>query len=143
MDFCRRFDDGAYDVVFGVDEMLLGALVLGARGAVGSTYGFAAPLYLRIIRCVERGDLEGARDYQSRAAEMVRVILAHCGRPGLKAVMGLIGEDCGPYRLPQDTAEPDAVDRMARALDAIGFFEWGRTRETPAPDLPLAAVAAP
>jgi N-acetylneuraminate lyase len=124
LQFCQRYRSGALDVVFGVDEMLLSAVALGVRGAVGSTYGFAAPLYLRIIDAFERGDLESARADQALAAEMVRIILRHCGRAGLKAVMPLIGLDCGPHRLPQMTAEPDDVSRMARALEAIGFFDW-------------------
>jgi N-acetylneuraminate lyase len=135
---CQRFRSGALDIVFGVDEMLLSAVALGVRGAVGSTYGFAAPLYLRIIDAFERGDLESARTNQALAAEMVRVILGHCGRSGLKAVMSLIGLDCGPYRLPQTTAAPDDVTRMARALESIGFFEW---RASPRASAPVAAVA--
>ena len=46
---CRTFQDAAFDVPFGFDEMLLAALSLGARGAVGSTYNFAAPIYHRLI----------------------------------------------------------------------------------------------
>lgn len=129
LQLCQRFRGGAYDVVFGVDEMLLGALAFGIRGAVGSTYGFAAPLYLRIMECAQQGDLDQARDCQFRAAKMIRVILRHCGRSGLKAMMSLIGVDCGPYRLPQETSDREAVDRLRRALDTIGFFEWGRQRD--------------
>jgi N-acetylneuraminate lyase len=125
---CQSFASGALDVVFGVDEMLLGAVALGARGAVGSTYGFAAPLYLEMLDRFARGDLEGARARQALAAEMVRVILEHCGRAGLKATMSLVGLDCGPHRLPQPTAEPADVARMARALEALGFFEWSVAR---------------
>lgn len=121
---CQRFRAGALDVVFGVDEMLLAAVALGVRGAVGSTYGFAAPLYLRMMDAFARGDLEAARAGQAQAAEMVRVILRHCGRAGLKAVMSLVGLDCGPYRLPQTTASAEDVARMGRALEEIGFFEW-------------------
>jgi N-acetylneuraminate lyase len=128
---CLRFGGSAYDVVFGVDEMLLGAVALGVRGAVGSTYGFAAPLYRRMLDAFERGDHERARDDQASAAEMVRIIFRHCGRAGLKAVMPLVGLDCGPYRLPQSTAAPDDVTRMARALEAIGFFEWCSGRVVP------------
>jgi N-acetylneuraminate lyase len=133
LQLCERFRGGALDVVFGVDEMLLAALALGVRGAVGSTYGFAAPLYRRILDAFARGDLETARTHQALAAEMVRVILRHCGRAGLKAVMALVGVDCGPHRLPQATTEPADVARMARALEAIGFFEWGASARGGAP----------
>ena len=121
---CQQFRGGALDVVFGVDEMLLSAAVLGVRGAVGSTYGFAAPLYRRMLDAFARGDLARARADQASAAEMVRVIFRHGGRSGLKAVMSLVGLDCGPYRLPQATTAPDDVRRMARALEGIGFFDW-------------------
>ena len=114
-----------FDFVFGVDEMLLSAWVAGMRGAVGTTFNFAAPLYLRIIACFERGKLEQAQRHQAQAAAMVDTILDTCGRPGFKALMSVIGQDCGPHRLPHGTASSEGVVKMARALDAIGFFEWG------------------
>ena len=115
-----------YDFVCGVDEMLLGAWMTGMRGAVGTTYNFAAPLYNRLIACCELGQIEEARRNQARASTMIKVILKTCGRPGFKAVMGLIGQDCGPHRLPHSTATPAQISEMHQALEAIGFFEWGR-----------------
>src|SRR5262249_54096156 len=41
---CLRAGDGRFDILWGVDESLLAALALGAEGAVGSTYNFAAPI---------------------------------------------------------------------------------------------------
>lgn len=115
-----------YDFLCGVDEMLLSAWMTGMRGAVGTTYNFAAPLYNRLITCCEQGQIEEARRYQERASTMINVILKTCGRPGFKAVMGLIGQDCGPHRLPHSTATSAQISEMHQALEAIGFFEWGR-----------------
>ena len=115
-----------YDFVCGVDEMLLGAWITGMRGAVGTTYNFAAPLYNRLITCCKRGRIEEALRHQSRAARMIKVILKTCGRPGFKAVMGLIGQDCGPHRLPHSTATSAQISEMRKELEAIGFFEWAR-----------------
>ncbi len=115
-----------YDFICGVDEMLLGAWMTGMRGAVGTTYNFAAPLYSRLITCCEQGRIEEARRHQARASTMIKVILKTCGRPGFKAVMGLIGQDCGPHRLPHSTAIPAQISEMHKALEAIGFFEWAR-----------------
>ena len=50
----------SFDIVFGYDELLLAGLVLGVKGAVGSTYIFAAPLYQRLLAAFERGDLVSA-----------------------------------------------------------------------------------
>jgi len=66
MDFllCLNFENGKYDLLWGRDECLLSALVLGCRGAVGSTYNYAAPLYLAIIESFNKGDLNKARKLQ-------------------------------------------------------------------------------
>ncbi len=54
MDFmtCLNYKEGAFDMLWGRDENLLPSLAAGARGAVGSTYNYAAPLYNQIIRQV-------------------------------------------------------------------------------------------
>jgi len=125
---CIEYGGGRYEILFGVDEMLLGGLAFGARGAVGSTYNFAAPLYLKVIAALDRGDLTEARRLQSLAAEMIRIILGNGGRGGLKAAMALVGADCGYNRLPTRTCTPAQRERMREQLQAIGFFEWTAVR---------------
>ena len=39
---CLAIDSGRFDVVYGSDETLLAGLAFGVRGAVGSTYNYAA-----------------------------------------------------------------------------------------------------
>ena len=41
---CLELSGGRFDMLWGCDEMLLSALAIGARGAIGSTYNIAAPL---------------------------------------------------------------------------------------------------
>jgi N-acetylneuraminate lyase len=123
---CVEFDGGSYDILFGIDEMLLAGLAFGARGAVGSTYNFSAPLYQKIIAAFEAGDLATARSLQSLSAEMVRIIVGNGGRGGLKAAMALIGADCGYSRLPTVTCTPAQRAKMKRELAALGFFDWAR-----------------
>ncbi len=125
---CIEYGGGRYDILFGVDEMLLGGLAFGARGAVGSTYNFAAPLYRKIIAAFDRGDLAEARRLQSLAAEMIRIIIGNGGRGGLKAAMALVGADCGYSRLPTRTCTPEQRERMRAQLQAIGFFNWAVAR---------------
>ena len=43
---CRRLFNGKYDIVFGVDEFFAGALALGAKGFIGSTYNYSAKFIL-------------------------------------------------------------------------------------------------
>jgi N-acetylneuraminate lyase len=114
---------GRFDILFGRDEMLLSGLAGGATGAVGSTYNFAAPIYLKAMAAFQRGDVDEAIRLQGQAVAMVNIILPYRGHAGLKAAMGLIGLDCGPTRLPIVSLMPGEVENLRRDLDAIGFFQ--------------------
>ncbi len=121
---CLRLQGGRFDILFGRDEMLLAALAVGARGAVGGTYNLAAPLYLRIVDAYESGDTESARTDQATAAEFVAILQRFGGLRACKAAMGFIGVDCGPPRLPLRCLTPQRTDELHSALEQIGFFDW-------------------
>lgn len=121
-----RFGDGRLNMLYGRDEMLLSALAVGAQGAIGTTYNFAAPLYRRLIEAFRRGDLTEAALWQARSVEMIRVVLRYGGLAGTKAMMALIGADCGPPRLPMVPLSPDHLASLRQELEAIGYFQWGR-----------------
>ena len=119
-------DGGRFNLLSGPDEMLLSAIVVGVHGAVGSTYNFATPLYRRIIEAFERGDLVEARRCQGLSARMVREIEETRAGPGLKAMMKLIGFDCGGTRMPQEPLSAEEEAELRARMEAIGFFDWGR-----------------
>ena len=113
---------GEFDIVFGYDELLLAGLLFGVKGAVGSTYNFAAPLYLRLMEAFERGDLTAARAAQLQSVRMIRILQEFGFARASKAMMALIGVDCGPVRLPlQPMAKPEMAD-LARRLSALDRF---------------------
>jgi N-acetylneuraminate lyase len=120
------FEGGRFNILYGRDEMLLSGLAVGAQGAIGTTYNFAAPLFRRIIDAFKRLDLTAAAKDQARAVEMIRIVLRYRGLPAMKALMGLIGDDCGAPRLPLAKLTADQVAQMRKELEAIGFFDWGR-----------------
>ncbi len=126
MDFGRAaaFAGGKYEILFGRDEILLSGLALGARGAVGSTYNFAAPLYRRIIDAFQRGDLDGARRDQLRAMEFIEILARHGGLAAGKSAMKLIGLDCGPVRLPLRALTERDEASLRDGLERIGFFDY-------------------
>jgi N-acetylneuraminate lyase len=124
---CLAVDGGRFDILWGVDEMLLSGWAVGARGAVGSTYNFAAPLYRRLIQAFERGNHDEAARWQAHSVAMIRAILRFPG--GIapqKAVMRLVGQDCGPPRLPLVPLTAEQVTEMEQSLKRLGFFQWGR-----------------
>ena len=123
---CRAFDGGRFDVLFGTDEMLLAALAMGARGAIGSSYNFAAPLYNRIIAAFDEGDLLTARALQMKSIELIRLVASAAGsyHTAAKATMGLLGVECGPLRLPLPTITPSELSALRAGLEEIGFAEF-------------------
>ena len=121
---CVDFEDGRFDVLFGRDEILLAALALGARGAVGSTYNFAAPLYQHVIEAFRSGDLAAARAHQARARDLVVVLRRFGGLPAGKTIMNVIGLDCGPVRLPLIDLTDAQREALRADLDRIGFFQY-------------------
>jgi N-acetylneuraminate lyase len=128
---CLRAGNGAFDVPYGVDEWLLAALALGARGGVGSTYNFAAPVYRRMLRAFAAGDLAAARAEQLRSAELVHVLAGFGYMAAAKALMGMVGVDVGPPRLPHVGLDPGQVAGLRRRLEALGFFDWIRPEAAP------------
>jgi len=122
---CVQAAGGRFDMLFGRDELLLSAVQVGARGAVGSTYNFAAPLYHRIM--VESvADPAQARRLQAIAVQMIQAFL-HCGAnpmAAMKAHMKRWGVDCGPARLPLDNLNGAQTDRLETALAASGLYDW-------------------
>jgi N-acetylneuraminate lyase len=117
----RAGDD--FEVLFGRDEMLLSALELGVRGAVGSTYNYAAPLYVGLMKAKAAGDLAAAQRDQAKSRAFIDVMIRAGGQSAGKAIMQLIGLDCGPARLPMRTLSEPEVTALRAQLDAVGFFE--------------------
>ena len=95
---CVRLDHGAFDVLFGSDECLLAGLCLGIRGAVGSTYNFAAPVYQRLMQAFEKHDLETARAVQGKSIDLIKTLGEFGFLAASKSVMAMLGVDCGPVR---------------------------------------------
>lgn len=125
---CLRVNDGAFDCPWGIDEALLAALSLGARGAVGSTYNFAAPIYHRLMEAFARGDLASAREEQFRSVQLVQLLAGFGYMGAAKSVMQMLGVNVGAPRLP-NAALAEAQQRAVRqSLDALGVFDWTAQR---------------
>lgn len=122
--FCLRSDDGRWDVPFGLDEHMLGALAMGARGAVGSGFNFAAPIYNRLLAAFAKGDLDTARTEQFRGVQLIQLFASYGYMGAAKAAMNMLGVDVGPARLPNNTLTPEQVAALRSKLEAMGFFEW-------------------
>ena len=125
MDFqrCLEYKNRKYNMLWGRDEMLLPALVVGATGAVGSTYNYTAPLNLQIMDSFRRLDIEKARRLQLKACEYITFLYRYGASTG-KAFMKAVGMDCGDYRLPVCNLDRQQMQQFLTELKETDFFEY-------------------
>lgn len=122
MSDCIHLDNCAFEVLHGFDETLICGLALGAVAGVGSTYNYLPSVYLNIMKAMEDSDLQRARAFQMQSVEIVKIIIRYGGGiRGGKAIMNLIGIECGACRLPLSPFIREEYDALKKDLEYIGF----------------------
>ena len=124
--YVLRAGGGKWDVPFGFDEHMLGALAMGAQGAVGSGFNFAAPVYQRLLRAFAAGDLATAREEQFRGVQLIKLFVGHGYMGAAKATMQMLGVDVGPARLPNASLDAAQTAKLRGELEVLGYFDWIR-----------------
>lgn len=118
---CLRACGGRFDVAWGVDEFLAGAIALGARSAVGSTYNYAAPLYHQIWKDVAAGRLAAAQAGMAKVCRIVDLLVQYGGVAAGKAMMAVHGIDVGDPRPPlRALSVGEKADIVSHLGDILG-----------------------
>jgi N-acetylneuraminate lyase len=128
---CVHLDNGRYDILWGRDESFLAALSCGATGAVGSTFNYAAPLYLQIMYAFSAGEFASARKLQQQSIDMIQLLGKYGGLGTGKVFMRNVGLDCGQFRLPVNNLSHEQALAFRKDLDALGFNEYCSRRQVP------------
>lgn len=123
MDFlsCRSYCNGRYDMLWGRDENMLSALAVGTKGAVGSTFNYAAPLYKAMIEAFNNNDFTLAQALQQKSIDMIRLLGKYGGIAVGKAYMKLVGIDCGEFRLPVSNMTAEQFENFKLDVSELGF----------------------
>ena len=122
--FCLNFNDRKYDMLWGRDECMLSALVLGTKGFIGSTYNYAAPIYISLFRAFNEGNLDEARALQNKSIDMISLLGKYGGMATGKAFMKYIGLDCGKFRLPVGNMDNSMYDEFVKDIRKLDIEEW-------------------
>ncbi|WP_186758084.1 dihydrodipicolinate synthase family protein [Echinicola salinicaeni] len=121
---CLRYEGGKYDILWGWDETMLAGLAMGAKGAVGSTYNYAAPLYQSILNAFDQKDIESAKFLQEKSIDLISLFGKYGGAACGKAIMKLCGMDCGQFRLPVKQLSDDDYSKLQSELEVMDFFKY-------------------
>jgi N-acetylneuraminate lyase len=119
---CLRFSQGKWDILWGMDEVLLAAWALGVRGAVGSSYNFCAPLHLQAIDAMERSDWQTAQHLQYRSVQWIEILNRYGYMAAAKYCLECQGVPVGPARLPLGNLSDESKQYLRRELELAGFL---------------------
>ncbi|MBP6182787.1 dihydrodipicolinate synthase family protein [Flavobacterium sp.] len=121
---CMSYQNGKYDMLWGRDENMLSALVLGAKGSVGSTFNYAAPLYYDLIAAFNANDLVKARELQQKSIDMIRLLGKYGGISVGKAYMKVTGIDLGEFRLPVKNMSAEQFESFKIDVESLNFDDF-------------------
>lgn len=120
---CTNLEDGKFDISWGVDEFYAAALVYGTQSAVGSTYNYVAPLFIKMTDAFNAGDLATVRALSAKVVKLVDILVQYGGVAAGKAIMALHGIDCGDPRLPISALTAAQKQDIIQRVEALGIIE--------------------
>ena len=120
---CLHYKDGKFDILFGYDELLLPALAVGAKGAIGSTYNYAGKLYNQVIAHVAENKWEEAEKLHFEAVRMVGLLVKYGSIPTQRALMKVAGLDLGEPRLPLRSLSVESSSKLDQDLEKSQFMQ--------------------
>lgn len=100
----------------GFDEVYIGARMLGADGAIGSTFNFTLPLYTKLEAAFSAHDIPLAQELQRRANNIMQACVCAGLFPSIKHILSTQGIDCGVCRAPFPTLTDEQKAFVEKAV---------------------------
>jgi 4-hydroxy-tetrahydrodipicolinate synthase len=91
---------GRVSIFVGNDEIALAAFASGADGAILASANLVPDVWQRILRAVQLGNLEAAREDQQRIQKLVRIVTRTAGPQAVKEGLTAMGLPMGNARHP-------------------------------------------
>ena len=115
-------NDGNINILNGPDESMLSGLVMGADGAIGTTYNFMPETACNVYNNFKQDNIETALENQKKLNDCID-ILFHSNIGKWKSMLNIIGIDAGHMIAPGRAAEESVLEEVKSALKAAGCLE--------------------
>lgn len=112
----------SFSVLMGRDTLLLAALMFGAKGAIPATCNISPEFCVGIYESHRRGDIEAARQFQTRLSPVRMALTLATGNGAVKEAMALLGRPAGPNRRPISPLPPEKVEKLKGVLKGAGLL---------------------
>jgi len=119
------------NILSGMEEVLVGALAMGAHGSIALIYNLLPGLGVQAYAALRAGEIEEAAALQSKLNRILAVWYRQAEIGGVsryKAMLKLIGFDCGWGRPPQPAVTEAQMEEIKDALTGAGFWDVAATR---------------
>ena len=90
----KRVNDGNINILNGPDESMLSGLVMGADGAIGTTYNFMPDTACKIYDNFKQGNMAEALKYQNKLNQCIDTLF-HSNIGKWKNILNVMGIDAG------------------------------------------------
>ena len=122
MSLYKQLDNGNINILNGPDETCVLGLLMGADGAIGTTYNMTPELFVRLYDAVQAGDIARAVQLQKHVNVLIRATI-DCGKgiEAAKAALQMMGYEVGDTVQPMQRMDEREKQVYFQALRAIGF----------------------
>jgi 4-hydroxy-tetrahydrodipicolinate synthase len=100
IEIIRQTPRDKFSVLNGRDTLILAALQAGAHGAIPASCNIAPDLCVGIYESFVKGDIEAAKQFQSRLHGVRMAMSLGTGNSAVKEAMAILGRSAGPMRSP-------------------------------------------
>jgi N-acetylneuraminate lyase len=114
----KQIAGGRLMVWSGRDAYYLGALAMGADGAIGNSFNLMGDLFVKMTSLYRANQTEQALALQQKANEVHRRLQVYGATPSVKRCLQMQGIDAGHCRLPYQPL-PAEADKLLREAVAI------------------------
>ncbi|MDG3581109.1 dihydrodipicolinate synthase family protein [Galbibacter pacificus] len=120
---CKENFGDRFKMFFGVDELFLPALSMGADTFIGSTYNFMSPYYQTILKNYGTENHQLAVDAYLKVVELIDVFLQFDGLAAQKSIMQMIGHNFGPPKAPILPLTTNQFNVLEKNLESLDYFK--------------------
>ncbi|MGN0347407.1 MAG: 4-hydroxy-tetrahydrodipicolinate synthase [Lachnospiraceae bacterium] len=113
---------GMVDVYSGNDDQVVPLLALGGRGVISVLSNVAPQQTHDMCRKFFDGDVEGSRDIQLKAIDLISALFCEVNPIPVKKAMNLQGQNAGVLRRPLTEMEPENAAKLEKAMKEFGIL---------------------
>lgn len=119
----KNIDGGNINIFNGPDETCALGLLMGADGAIGSTYNIMPRTFVGIYNAVQAGDMATAMKLQHKADDLIEALLHYSVVEAVKVALTVKGYDVGEATYPLPRMSESDKQKLIADLKKLGYPE--------------------